>query len=338
MPQRRDVHRRRAKGPLLSALGPTGRDGVDMRWITLALSPALALLLSTAAQAFPSQYANVLQKAQYTIRIGDYNSDGHLDLLLIPKRQFVIIDFDPPFPVIPKPASPPFVLLSSGSSYTLTANPSSAVLTSSVWQASSYALTFGDTLGTGSVNLLLQGPASGNPSFLIATSSSDGQPTLLENLSVSSIGVDLSAATTVSSLQDVNWDGRADLVVYTNGKLNTALIAAADGTFAPPPQSSGGSALSAWRAFCAAITLGDAPSATNMLSGDALSVFTDALSALGQQSSMTTVTQQWSEPIAIISAPDFATFAVTQPEEGGVLKMHLVTLILESNRWVVYSF
>ena len=297
-----------------------------------------SVLAAAALHAFPSQFANALQRAQYTVRAGDYNSDGIVDLLLLPKRRVVIIDYDVPFPVIAKPASPAFVLLSSGGTYTLNASPSAAILNSTVWQASTYAPTYGDTLGNGSVNLLLQASSSGKPSFLITTSPTDGQPQLLENLSASALGIDLSAASTVSSLQDVNWDGRTDLIVYTNGTLVTAFVAATNGTFAPPPPETGGAGLAAWRAFCAALTVGDAASATNLLSGDARSVFSSALSVLGQQTSMTALTQQWSEPVLVSNESDFSTFAVTQPEEAGQVKLHLVTVILESGRWVVHSF
>jgi len=42
----------------------------------------------------------------------------------------------------------------------------------------------------------------------------------------------------------------------------------------------------------------------------------------------------WSEPTAVMSALDYAVFAVSQPEFGQS-KVHLVTLIYEGGRWVV---
>jgi hypothetical protein len=307
-----------------------------MGWWEALLLALYCCLPAAPASAFPSQYANALQRAQYTVRAGNYDGDGLLDLLLIPKRRVIIIDFDVPVPVIAKPASPAFVLLSGGGNYSLTANPSAAVLNSTVWQTSSYSLTYGDTLANGSVNLLLQALSAGKPSFLITTSPTDGQPQLLENLSVTAIGVDLSAASTVSSLQDINWDGRADLVVYANGTLSTALVAAANGTFAPPPAAIGGAALAAWRAFCAALTVGDATSASSLLSSVAQTAYGAALAGLGATPDISSVAQTWSEPSAVTIAPDFAVFALTQVEYGQT-KLHLVALVLENGRWVVES-
>jgi hypothetical protein len=297
---------------------------------------ALFVMGSTqvAGQSFPAQYANALQKAQYTVYAGDVNGDGTIDLLFLPKKVFVIIDYDIPFPVVAKPISAPFVLLSSAGGYTLTSNPTAAILNSSVWQKSSYHLTYGDTLADGSVNMLAEAAVSGSPSFLVTSSSTTGLPVLLENLNTNTLGVDLSSANTSASLQDINHDGRADLVVYSGGLLTAAFIAASDGTFSRPPQSVGGPALAAWRSFCAALTLGDVASANSFLSTGAKIAYGPAVTGIGATMAITTMTQQWSEPILIINASDYAEFAVTQPESG-VTKTHLVGIIYEYGNWVI---
>lgn len=289
------------------------------------------------AQSFPSQYANLLRSASYTVYAGDINGDGIIDVLLLPKRSFVLIDYDVPFPVLLKPKSPPFLLQSGSGTYSLTVNPSASIQHSAVWQPNTYTMSFGDTLGTGSVSMLLQPLSAGRPSFLIATSAASGLPVLLENLTTNAIGADLSAAGTVVSLQDINWDGRADLVVYSSGQLSAALTAAPDGTFALPPASAGGSALAAWRALCAALTLGDVQSAQNLLTSTARPQYASALSALGATSTVTTITKGWSEPSVIFSTPDLAEFTVTQTE-AGVLKLHYVTVLNEFGNWAVESF
>jgi len=248
---------------------------------------ALALLLlgisapSAFAQSFPAQYANALRKAEYTIVSGDVNGDSQPDFLLTPKRRIVLIEFEVAIPILARPPSPRFALISSGASYSLVANPNASIVNSSVWQASGYLVSFGDTLGTGSVAMLLQATTAGRMSFLISTNPSGGAPQLLQSLGATVLGLDLGTADTLVTLQDTNWDGRADLVVWRSGKVSSVFLAAADGTFTPPEENAGGGALTAWRAFCASLTLGDTSSAQALLSTTAQSQYAPALAALG---------------------------------------------------------
>ena len=290
------------------------------------------------AQTYPAQFANALTRAHYTVYVGDVNGDGIVDLLLVPKKNFVVIDLgDISFPILVRPPSPPFVLLSGGGSYTLSSNPAASVLNSTVWQAGSYSLTYGDTLGRGSLSMLLQPLTAGQPSVLIDTSASTGLPVLLETLNSSTIGADLSASGTVVSLQDINGDHRADLIVYTGQYLTTALVASADGTFTPPDAASGGPALAAWRALCAALAVGDASSAVNRLSSTAGPQYSIALTALGGSQVIATIPLNWSEPQLVMSTSDMAEFVVSQTENG-VLMMHYVTVLNEFGNWLVDSF
>jgi hypothetical protein len=304
---------------------------------------ALALLLlgmsasSAFAQTFPAQYANALRKAEYTILSGDVNGDSQPDFLLTPKRRIVLIEFDVAIPIVAKPPSPRFALLSSGTSYSLVVNPGASIVNSSVWQASGYLVSFGDTVGTGSVAMLLQATTAGRTSFLISTNPNGGAPQLLQSLGVTALGLDLGTADTLVTLQDTNWDGRADLVVWRSGKVSSVFLAAADGTFTPPEENSGGGALTAWRAFCAALTLGDTSSAQSLLSTAAQSQYAPALAALGGTPGVTNITQNWSAPTALRNRPEYAFFAVNQVENGQTI-LHVVMLVFENNRWVVQSF
>lgn len=306
--------------------------------ILIGLLLMSAVIAPAQGQTFPPQYAGALQKAQYTVYSGDVNSDGVPDLLLLPKKRLVIIDYDIPIPIFAKPPSPRFVLLSGGGgSFSLDANPSAATVNSSVWQPSNYVLTYGDTLGTGSVALLLQAVTPGKPSFLIATSPTTGAPQLLESLTSATIGLDLGAANTLVTLQDTNYDGRSDLVVWTNGKIFSVFVAAIDGTFTPPQPDAGGGALTAWRAFCAALTLGDASSAQNLIATAAQSQYSPVLAALGASPGVTDIPRNWSAPTALDLKSEYAFLAVTQVENGLPI-LHVVTLVFEGNRWLVESF
>ena len=325
---------------------PSGRDRMLYRDACRLRAAILAAMLLTTlsgspaarAQSFPAQFANALSRANYKVYVGYVNGDGKIDLLLIPKKRIIIIPVDDIFaPVAAKPASPTFVLLSGGSGYTLNSSPAASTINSPVWQSGSYVLTYGDTLGQGSVSMLLQPLTAGQPSFLIDTSASTGLPILLEPLSAGTIGVDLSAPGTVVSLQDINGDHRADLIVYAGQYLSTALTASSDGTFTPPDQASGGPALAAWRALCAALAVGDATSAVNRLSNTAGPQYAATLTALGQSPVMATIPLNWSEPKLVMSTPDMAEFVVSQTE-GGQVMLHYVTVLNQFGTWLVESF
>ena len=79
--------------------------------IFIAAAGLLTSALATA-QTFPSQYANALQRAAYSMFIGDVNNDGHTDVLAKAKIKLVIVDVDVLIPIVIKPPSATFVLLS----------------------------------------------------------------------------------------------------------------------------------------------------------------------------------------------------------------------------------
>ena len=310
---------------------------MNRRQVGIWLFLTFATAGSRLAEAFPPQYANDLFRAKYTVYSGDINGDGVVDLLFVPKRVVVLINYDVPFPVIAKPASPPFELLSGGGSYSVVLNPAASVVKNAIWKGGMYSLSYGDTLGTGSATMLVDPTTSGLPSFMFTTSATNGAPQLLEALTTSTIGVDLSAAGTGATLQDTNNDGRADLVVWVNGKLSTVLIAASDGTFSVPAAAAGGPSMTAWRSFVAAITLGDSSSASTFLSGSALSNYGPALAALGSTTLMPTIAKNWSEPQIVTLNADLMEMVVFQTE-GGQVKMHLVDVVNDAGQWVVESF
>lgn len=145
------------------------------------------------------------------------------------------------------------------------ANPSRERINHPAWQAASHDLVFGDVMGTGNNALLLRARTGGAPSFMIVTSAANGTPVLLQQLSTSSLGVDISGPPTAVSLRDTNRDGRADLVVSADGLITAVLVADANGMFASVDDDRD-KVMVAWRAFWAALDDGDIQSAQRLIS------------------------------------------------------------------------
>jgi hypothetical protein len=131
---------------------------------------------------------------------GDFNGDGHADLLLQAKPRWVMIDFDPPFPVPTYPANMNGVVLASSSG----AFAASGV---QAWSRQSNGvdwspLTSNIVVGYFNANRLadvvLQGKSSGKSSFLLtgnATGAVFGSGSLLNsNIALTADTYKLSAA------------------------------------------------------------------------------------------------------------------------------------------------
>ena len=289
---------------------------------------------SLLAQSIPSQYLYALQRAEYQVFSGDVNGDGTADVLAKARRTFVLIDFDVSIPIALRPPSPTFVLLSANGSYSLTVNPGATLVNHPAWQASSHDLVFGDVLGTGNNAMLFRGRAAGAPSFVIVTSPTDGQPLLLQSLTDGTLGVDISGTTHSVSLVDTNRDGRADLVLRTNGTIDTVFAANADGLFAAPEDEED-RVMMAWRAFCAALDTGDLTSAQQFISSTTQAKYMAGLNNLG--ASVTTLTSTWAQPREIATDTNFAQYAIMQTVNGST-QLHLMVFRKTSNRWVLEQF
>lgn len=306
------------------------------RWRIFIVAAACVLVAAAVrSQSIPPQYLFALQRSQYEVLSGDVNLDGYPDVLAKARKRFVMIDFDIPIPIPLKPYSPTFALLSdSGGTYTLVANPGQSLIGSSVWQPASHDLVFGDVLGTGNNAMLLRARTAGVPSFVIATSSSTGAPVLLQRLSASNLGVEIGGSAHSVSLIDTNRDGRADLVLRTNGLIETVFAADDSGLFAAPSNDQD-RVLMAWRAFCTALDSGDIASAQQFVLSSSRPRYVEALTAMG--STVTTLSSTLSEPREISTDASFAEYAVTQTYAGSA-QVHLVVFRRSGNSWLLEDF
>jgi hypothetical protein len=202
-----------------------------------------------------------------------------------------------------------------------------------VWQPASHDLIFGDVLGSGSTALLLRGRASGMPSFVITTSTS-GQPVLLQHLSTSTLGVDISGSTYVVAMTDTNRDGRADLVLRTNGLIQAVFAADPSGLFAAPDDDQD-RVMMAWRAFCAALDTSDIASAQQFVVDFSRPRYAQALTALGP--AVQTLTSTLSEPREISTGATHAEYVLTQTYAGST-QVHLVVFRKSGNNWLLEAF
>lgn len=314
-----------------------GQDALG-RIIRLILAYALLTLVPTGAllgQSIPPQYLFALQRAEYQVFSGDVDGDNRPDVLAKARLKITILNVDDFLAPIPlKSSSPTFVLLSAGGSYSLQSNPSSTLVNHPAWQASSHDLVFGDVLGTGNNAMLLRARAAGGPNFVIVTSPTTGAPMLLQQLSLANLEVDISGPAHSVSLVDTNRDGRADLVVRTNGTIETVFTANADGLFAAPADEED-RVMMAWRAFCAALDTGDLTSAQQFISPATRTRYMAGLTNLG--STVTTLTSTLGQPREIATDASFAQYAVMQTVDGST-QLHLMVFRKSDNRWLLEEF
>lgn len=295
---------------------------------------ACSFWLNAQAQGVP-QYFDWIRKANYKMFVGDVNSDTYPDILARATPKIVPIPLDDLTIPIVLPGSPTFVLLSSsGGPYTLTVNPSASIRNNPAWQTAAYSLFFGDILGDGRGGMLIRSNNAGVASFTIATSAGSGQPGLVQQISATDLGVDLGGPGRAVEFSDSNDDGRADLVVRTDGKISDVFIANSEGVFVRATDAAG-SILAAWNAFRASLKANDIPSALEYFTSDARPDYQTALQNLS--STLSSIPQNW-QPIQAVTVNDqYAIYLLDQNFEGAT-RSHLIVFERQSGRWVMSEF
>lgn len=298
-----------------------------------ALYIGMALFaLHSHAQA--GQFDNAVGKTTYTPFCGDMNGDGQLDVLLkaAPKVLVVTLDDDFIVPLSLPPNSPSFTLVSNGGGYSLQANPDSATANSSAWRTGCHQLVVGDVLGTGAGSILIKANSPDLPSFVVAMDASTGTLRLTQHLSIGAIGTNLGAQGTTVELKDANGDGRSDLHVSANGRLQAVLIADATGAFHIDTSNT---LVATWRRMLAGLEANNADMALSYIAAGSRDKYGQAFNELG--TGMKQIPASLGELTLVKVSSRYAT-AVVNRNLGGTQSLHYVTFLQNGSAWEIAEF
>jgi len=283
----------------------------------------------------PGRCASLLEDAHYSVRQGDWNGDGKIDLLVEPKINWMMLALDDdlyiPIPLPPK--SPPFILQSSEGQYSLRIVTDQADLRSSVWSASNYTVYYADLLGNGLGAMILQSSSGSVPSFSVGAGVNDRRPFLIQQLTPSALGFDIGQPGVTLNLSDENSDGRSDLSVLHDGVVSQVLLANQDGTFSIGAQSIIATMRAVWGGFSRALLADDQAGALKHFSALSQPAY---MGILGDVTATEMKLQlQAVQSINPISIEDGYIVAVLLSDRGGQTYLHQITMVHDSDGWKI---
>lgn len=282
-----------------------------------------------------ASYANAVGKTRYEAVSGDVNNDGVPDILVraLPDIIMLPLDDELQVPLLSPAPSPTFVLLSgAGGTYTLVTKPGAEITGSSVWQAGTHRVVYGDVLGTGAGSIVIKAESAGATSFVVAMAADTGVLRLVQQLNVATIGINLGAEGTSVALRDQNGDGRTDLRVSVNNRLTAVLLADAAGVF---HADAGATVAATWNAMLAALDAGDKATALTYISSGSQENYSRAFGEMGDD--IRTVSATLSDFAIRELRPGYAMASITM-NYGGKVTLRPITFIDKNGQWVILEF
>lgn len=298
-------------------------------WRTLGIA-VVALVASLPASAQAPSGSSDFVRSEFTVYSGDFNGDHFIDILVKAKRKIALIALDDLSIPVPIPAPvKSFAILSDGNGvYSMVTTVTSAMLNSSVWQANTHDLRFGDILGNGSGGAIVEARNPGDPSFSVAVSG--GSPQLVQTLTLSALGFDLAASGITSELSDRNGDGRTDLTIRRNGLVLQVLFANTNGVFVADQEAT---LRAVWLGFKSQLDNGDAASALAYISTDRAPFYSEIFQAFGS-SRLRTLSATWTDVKAIALKPTYASFSIVDTFNGQ-RSVHILVFEKDGDHWVL---
>ncbi len=263
------------------------------------------------------------------IYFGDFNGDGLVDLYFATKK-IIIIPFDVIIPVV-IPGDPIVVQSTTNGTatdYLTLFDVAAPTVTGSSLNV--YKPTIADFNGDGIQDYLFVSSEPGANNILMLGRSDFPYIDYVQTVSIPSVGYDVGGVGTSLSAQDLNGDGRSDLLIQRDGSYVGYLVANADGTLSRPESATEGKKTVefVWYAFRAALNAGNSNAALQFVSREARGTYGRVFADLGPAAAGAVLNGVAAfTPINV--SERLATYAITR-DLNGQKRVNIVTFFKDS--------